>query len=126
MQKKVSYSELFLHYKANLNLPVFEQRLLWSQPLYIYICQKVFKKGGARGWQKYLWGRTVRAKALTPFLHNGAYMCAMPCRIKPETRLNAAHKIGIPSEQTNENCNAMSSDKGSTLESQGINFKADG
>jgi len=52
-------------------------------------------KGAERGWQKHLWGRTVRAKALTLFYIMGRLFCAMPCRIKPETRLNAAHKIGI-------------------------------
>ena len=33
---------------------------------------------------------------VTPFLHNGAYMCAMPCCIIPETQLNAAPLSGIP------------------------------
>jgi len=50
-------------------------------------------------------------------------MCAMPCRIKSETRLNAAHKTGIPSEQTENNGEAMSARKGSTLESQRVNAK---
>jgi hypothetical protein len=27
-------------------------------------------------------------------------VCAMPYRIKPETRLNTVHIVGIPSEQT--------------------------
>ena len=56
------------------------------------------------------------------FFIMGLILCAMPCRIKPETRLNAAHKVGIPSEQTNEKGEAMSANNGSTLESQGINF----
>ena len=38
----------------------------------------------------------------------GLILCAMPCRIYPETRLNAAPLSGIPGGETNEKGNADS------------------
>jgi len=34
------------------------------------------------------------------FSNMGHLFCAMPCRIKPIMRLNAAHKMGIPFGET--------------------------
>jgi hypothetical protein len=79
-------------------------------------------KGEDCGLPKYLWGRTVRAKALTLFLQYGAYIVrhALPhlTRNAAERRSYNRHPLG----ETNEKGEAMSANNGSTLESQGIKF----
>ena len=59
-------------------------------------------KGEGSGLPKYLWGRTVRAKALTPFLHNGAYIVR---HALPHLTGNAAERRAYnrhPLRETNE------------------------
>ena len=67
-------------------------------------------------------GRTVRAKALTHLLHYGAFIVrhAMPhlTRNTAERRAYCGHPL-----RRDKNGEAMSVNKGSTLESQGTNFQ---
>ena len=66
-------------------------------------------------------GRTVRAKALTPFYIMGLILCAMPCCIKLTTRLNAAPLSGIPGGETNEKGEADSPIKAARRNAPGNN-----
>ena len=49
---------------------------------------------------KHLERRAVQAKAFTPYSTPGAFTCAVPCRLKSSTRLDASPLSGIPAGQT--------------------------